>query len=255
MYLPVPVYLSSREQVFYIDGSNLFGNYISSFSNPGLAFDLGITWNIGKSKMFSFAIRDLGGIWFRKDGLDLTLNNSYDFVGFDLENAMRFLEQYGYVNPLTSVLDTKEEVRNVYRPFADSVKFAKPLPPQMVLHYQIKSSKKLEFGITNQSIFQRKLFFNALTFTALQKKTNFSIFESINIHQLSSVSIGGGFQYTGKRVQFILASDNLIAFYHPAKNKTFSLTLGMCFLFNHEKSQGDPDGRFLPHLPFHRIFD
>ncbi|MBN2635017.1 MAG: hypothetical protein JXR61_02020 [Prolixibacteraceae bacterium] len=255
MYVPVPVYLGRREQVYYIDGSNKVGNYLSSFSNPGLALDFGFIWNIDKSREMSFALRDLGGIWFRKDGLDLKLDNSYDFTGFDLENAIRYLDDYGYVNPLTSMLNTKEEIRDVYRPLADSTRFAKFIPPQTVFHYQVKTSPRYEFGITNQTVFQKKLLYNSTSFTALQKWANFSVFESVNIHQLSSIALGGGFQYTGEKFQVFLAADNLIAFYHPAKNKTLSLTFGMSFLFNHKKNATDSNGMFLPHLPFYRILD
>jgi hypothetical protein len=255
MSFPVPVYLGYNEQVYYIDGSNAVHNYFTSYKNPGIAIDLGLTWNLSSSSSMSFAVRDLGGIWFKKNGLNLKLNNSYNFVGFDLENAIRYQEEYGYINPLNSVLATKEDIRNVYRPIGDTVKFVKAMPPQTVIHYQLKSSEKLEFGITNQSVFQNKLFYNSFTFSALQKSANFSLIESVNIHQISSLSIGGGFQYTGKLVQVFLLADNVFAFYHPANNKTFSLTVGMCFLFNHEKNEGNPNGRFLPHLPFYRIKD
>lgn len=255
MSFPVPVYLGYNEQVYYIDGSNAVHNYLTKFKNPGVAFDFGLNWKINSSSKMSFVIRDLGAVWFKNNGLNLTLNNSYDFVGFDMENAIRYLESGYVVNPLNSLLSTKEEIRNVYRPVGDSVRFVKTIAPQTVVHYNLKSSEKLEFGITNQTIFQKSLLYNALTFTALQKTANFSLFESINVHQLSSLSFGGGFQYTGKSIQLFLAADNLIAFYHPANNKTFSVTFGMSFLFNHQKDEGSTNGRFLPHLPFYRIQD
>lgn len=254
MSLPVTVSLSKNQQVYYIDGAIISGDYLKTYKNPGIAIDLGITWTMDQSNLLSFAVRDLGGIWFRKGSYNLTLKNSYDYVGFDLENSVRYLEEYGYVNPFISVLSTKEEIRNVYRPFANFVKFAISMSPQTIIHYQLKYSPKLEFGITDQSVFQKKFFQNALTFTAMQLKTNFSVFESINIHQISSVSFGGGFQYTGKIAQVFLATDNILAFYHPANNRTFSISLGMCFLLNHEKNVGE-NGKFLPHLPFYRIID
>ena len=129
------------------------------------------------------------------------------------------------------------------------------MPPQTVIHYQMKFSSKLQFGVTNQSVYQKNYFQNTFSFTAMQSRPKFSVFESINLHQFSSISFGGGFQYTGKFTQIFFAADNLIAFYHPANNRTFSLSLGMCFLLNHEKNKGKSKGKFLPYLPFYRIND
>ena len=66
------------------------------------------------------------------------------------------------------------------------------------------------------------------------------LFENVNLHGVSDVSIGGGIQYESNYAQFFLATDNLIAFYHPANNKTFSITAGICILLNHKK-EVDPE--------------
>ncbi|HPE78015.1 MAG TPA: hypothetical protein PLC80_18110, partial [Draconibacterium sp.] len=51
----------------------------------------------------------------------------------------------------------------------------------------------------------------------------------------SDITFGGGIQYESTHLQFFMATDNLIAFYHPANNRTFSITAGICLLLNRNK--------------------
>jgi len=83
------------------------------------------------------------------------------------------------------------------------------------------------------------------------------------LHGVSDVSLGGGIQYGGDFFQAFFATDNLIAFYHPANNKTFSVTAGICILLNHKKAI-DPEkeknnkgikkrkGKISPELPYYK---
>jgi len=152
-------------------------------------------------------------------------------------------------------------MRNVWHPKVLETSFLSGLGPKTVLHYQHAFSDYLSLGVTNQSAFQKNNFQNILTLSALQSWPNFSVFENVNLHGASDVSIGGGIQYEGNYAQFFLATDNIIAFYHPANNKTFSLTAGICILLNHKKETntepGDKGikkrkGKTSPELPYYK---
>ena len=109
--------------------------------------------------------------------------------------------------------------------------------------------------------FQKNNFQNILTVSAMQSWPNLSVFENLNLHGASDVSIGGGIQYEGDFFQAFFATDNLIAFYHPANNKTFSVTAGICILLNHKRTV-DPEksnkglkkrkGKISPELPYYK---
>jgi len=83
----------------------------------------------------------------------------------------------------------------------------------------------------------------------------------LNLIGQIDVSIGGGIQYEGDYFQDFLATENPIVFYHPANNKTFSITTGICILLNHEKWR-DPEkmdkgikkrkGKISPELPYYK---
>jgi hypothetical protein len=261
LMLPVPVVLHADNTIYSVDAENATAKYFTAYQNPGLAIDVGATYYINKNSIFSVAVRDLGGIWYRHNGSNMYQNVSYDFEGFDLINAVRYPEEPGYINPDALVTLVKENIRLVYHPVIEETSFVFELAPKTVLHYQHVFSDNLSLGITNQSAFQKNNVQNILTVSALQSWPNLSVFENVNLHGVSDVSIGGGIQYEGNYGQFFLATDNLIAFYHPANNKTFSITAGICLLLNH-KNEKDSEknkkgikkrkGSISPELPFYK---
>jgi hypothetical protein len=235
---------------------------MKAYQNPGFAIDLGINYRINKKNSFSASVRDLGMIWYNTNSMTLSENQKYNFIGFDLVNAVRFNEEPGYTNPVDLINLVKDSIRNVWIPKAVKTSFVSAPATKTVVHFQHKTSENLSFGVTNQSAFQKNNFQNILTLTAMQSWPNFSVFENLNLQGVSDVTVGGGFQYEGDFFQAFLATDNIIAFYHPANNKTFSVTAGVCILLNHKKFI-DPEkqknkgiknrkGKISPELPYYK---
>jgi hypothetical protein len=256
------VKLRADSTIYSIESEDVFSKYMKTYQNPGFAIDLGINYRINKKNSLSASVRDLGMIWYNHNGMTLSEEQGYGFIGFDLVNAVRFNEEPGYTNPLYLIDLVKDSIRNVWHPKVVKAGFNSALAPKTILHFQHKSSEKLSFGVTNQSAFQKNNFQNVLTLTALQGWPNFSVFENLNLHGASEVSFGGGLQYEGDFIQAFLATDNIFAFYHPANNKTFSVTAGICILLNHKKYI-DPEkqknkgiknrkGKISPELPYYK---
>jgi hypothetical protein len=259
--LPITIELRNDSTIQSVDGEKAFSKYMKSYDNKGFALDLGINYRINKRSSFSAAVRDLGAIWYNSNGYNMEQNDKYGYIGFDMINAIRWPEEAGYTNPNVLIDYLKDSIRNAWQPVFYESSFISALAAKSVLHYQYLFSDLLKFGITNQSVFQKNNFQNILTFSALQSWPNLSVFESLNLHGTDDVSLGGGIQYEGDFFQAFLATDNLIAFYHPANNKTFSLTAGICILLNHAKWV-DPEksskgmkkrkGKISPHLPYYK---
>ena len=260
--LPLPVVLRADSTIFSVETEDAFSKYMKAYQNPGFAVDLGINYRINKKSSFSASVRDLGIIWYNDNGMTLSENQKYNYIGFDLVHAVRFNEEPGYENPMYLIDLVKDSIRNVWHPKVVKSGFASALATKTVLHFQYQSSEILSYGVTNQSAFQKNNFQNILTLTAMQSWPNFSVFENLNLHGVSSVSVGGGLQYEGDFFQAFLATDNIIAFYHPANNKTFSVTAGVCILLNHKKVT-DPEkqknkgiknrkGKISPDLPYYK---
>lgn len=261
LMIPIPVKLRSDSTIRSVDIENAFDKYMRAYQNSGFAIDLGINYRINKKSSFSAAVRDLGAIWFGYNANRLKQNERYGFIGFDLVSAVGWPEEAGYTNPNVLIDFLKDSIRNIWQPVVEESSFISGLATKTVLHYQYLYSEKLSFGITNQAAFQKNNFQNILTVSALQSWPNFSVFENVNLHGASDVSIGGGVQYEGDFFQAFLATDNLIAFYHPANNKTFSVTAGICILLNHKKAVNlDSDkkgmkkrkGKTSPELPYYK---
>ena len=252
--VPYPMELKNGEiEILYAE--NTVGKYLTNFHNPGFAMDFGITHKIGQRSMVSFNANDLGGIWFRYNAAILTQNRSYDFTGFDLTNSLDYKNPGEFINRYNVVSYTKDSVRNVFIPYNDSLKYSKGIAPKTAFHYQYGYSEKILFGITNQTTFLKNNFINTLSVSSVQKMGGLSLFENINVHGLNQVSLGGGLYWETRFFQMILATDNLLAVYHPANQKSFSATIGISFLLDNKKSSKKSEGKFSPHRPFYRILD
>ncbi|GEM_PF-2521280 len=258
--VPVEYRIRPDSTILSFDGYQAFRKYMTTYKNPGLAVDLGLTYQISDKDKISVAIRDLGFIWFRDKSMTMYAIGKYDYIGFDLINAIRWPEEPGYVDPVRLIDIVKDSIRSVWQPKVVEEGFAYGLGPKTMIHYQHEYSEFLSLGITNQSVIQNNNFQNRFTLSALQKWSYLSIFESISLHDVNSVSIGAGLQYELQFAQLFLASDNLIAFYHPANNKTFSVTAGICVLLNNKREKESKkqkggarkrNGKFSPHLPFY----
>lgn len=248
--LPVPVELDIENRILRVIGENALGKYLGSFHNPGLAIDLGATIHFNKKSWISASVNNLGAIWFRHNSMTIEQDASYTFRGFDISNSIDSKIGNGYIDPFSLVLETKDSIRNVYRPVANTARFVVGMIPQTSLHYQHYFSNNFAGGVSNQTAFYKNSVLNIFTISVLQKKGDFSVFENINLYGLNSITVGGGIQWEGRGWQLFAANDNLFAVYHPAKNKSFSMSVGISVLLNKPIKEKSTKGKYTPHLPF-----
>ncbi len=249
--LPFPLELDIENRILRVVGDNALGKYLSTFSNPGLAIDLGATIHLNKQSWLSVSANDLGGIWFRQNAMNIKQDASYIFRGFDISNSIDSQRGMGYIDPFYLMLETKDSIRNVYRPVVDTARFLQGLVPKTAFHYQYTFSNFLSLGVTNQSAFYKNSILNIFTVSTLQKAGNLSVFENVNLYGLNTITVGGGFQWEGKFLQVFAATDNLFSVYHPARNKSFSMSVGISILLNKPDEKKISRGNFSTYLPFY----
>lgn len=248
--LPVPLELDIENRILRVIGDNALGKYLGSFHNPGLAIDVGATIQLNEKSWLAASVNNLGAIWFRHNSMTIEQDASYTFNGFDISNSIDSKIGNGYIDPSFLILKTKDSIRNVYRPVAKTARFVVGMVPQASLHYQHYFLDYFVGGVSNQTAFYKNSVLNIFTISVLQKKGDFSFFENINLYGLNSITVGGGFQWEGRGWQLFAASDNLFAVYHPAKNKSFSMSVGISVLLNKPIKEKIPKGKYTPHLPF-----
>ena len=226
--------------------------YMGSFDNPGMAIDLGINYWLSEKSQFSVSVSDLGAIWFQNNSYKINHDASFNFRGFDLTNTLDADQSSEFVDSYDLLLNTKDSIRSVFELETDTTNFFKALPPKTVVHYNHESSAKLAFGVTNQIVFMRKNILNTLSLSSQQKFGSLSIFENINLHNVNGVTFGGGLQWDATYFQLFFATDNILAFYHPANQKFFTASFGVSFLLRkQEKKNKDRKGSFSPWRPFY----
>ena len=142
-----------------------------------MAFDFGFTYKLDKRKKIAASITDFGFIWFRKNGWEMNQDGSYLFQGMDITDVLEVREDGVYTSPLQVMLDTKENLRNVFRPFAQETKFFTGISPKVMLHYQNQYNDLLLLGISNQSVFQKGYFLNK---TLAPGRTRATIFRNVS---------------------------------------------------------------------------
>ena len=246
-----------------IDSKNVISNYFSA-RNPGFAFDGGISIDIDEKRKFSASVTDLGLIYFSDNSWNFNQNVDYEYYGINLTNSTNSkLRDAVYIYPFYVMMDLKDSLRNVFKPFVNSKKFFQVLSPQTVLHYEYKYLPNLSVGVTNHTIFQNPYVINTLSLNALKRNGNLSLLGDLSIHQLSSVSVGGGFQWNTRFTQLFFFTDNLLAFYHPAAQKSYSVMFGLNFLLsrNNEdnnkvdgKTNYSRRGKISKYFPFYKKY-
>lgn len=269
MYLPVSIAITEKGQFDGIYNEDYKRQYLSSFDNPGLAIDLGLNYKPGPKHSVSLALRDFGAAWFRDRAYNLEQRGDLNFTGFDITYATRYPGRLSYIYPWDVMEDLKDSIREVFLPFVDTVSFRQSLPFQVGFNYRFDASPRLTFGVANQSVIRKNHFQNLTSFTVMQNRTNFNFFESINLYGFNEINFGGGFQYEGAYGQVFMAVNNILALYHPAGQKTFSIMAGGSFLINREKveiskkkktsagasGRKRSNGKFLDYLPFYKIIN
>lgn len=237
-----------------IDLKKGISQYMGSFNNPGLAIDLGINYWLSEKSQLSVSVSDLGAIWFQDKSYRIDHDASFNFKGFDLTHTLDGDQSSDFIDSYDLVSNTKDSIRRVFEVETDTTNFFKALSPKTVLHYNYDSSEKLAFGITNQTVFIRKNILNKFSLSSKQKFGSLSIFENINLHNVNSVTLGAGLQWDGSFFQLFFATDNLLVFYHPANQKSFTASFGLSFLLRKRKQEQkgkNRKGSFSPWRPFY----
>ena len=256
--IPFPVSLDSNGKYQDVFIQDIWANYFS-VRNPGLAFDGGITIDLDERKQISASVMDLGLIFFGDNGWDLYQNDSHEFRGIDISNSTNSkLGTDGYIFPFYLMTSVKDTLKNVFRPVFNSRKLLRGPAPQLYLHYKNRHTESFTYGITNRTVLQNVYLLNTLSLNAMKQSGNFSFVGNVSLHGVSSVTVGGGLQWNMSFAQLFVFTDNILAIYHPAAQRSYGITFGLNFLLKKVESKVDSDnsrkGKISKYFPFYKKY-
>jgi Family of unknown function (DUF5723) len=250
MSVPATVYMDSKNNIDSIifDESRFksFGFYLGK-KNVGLGLDIGATYDLTDRIVVSASITDLGFIRWKKDITNLKANNQFKFSGLnmlDVINGTKTIDEVGK--------DMVDSLKNAFVLSKTKAPFTTYLPFGISLGGSYNVTKQFSVGLLSYSRIIGKQVREALTLSAnLNLGNAFSTSICYTAANNRYDNFGAGLAFRAGVAQFYLLSDRIPVMWNrikdnktnvviPATWNTFSLRLGMNFVFgNRVKEKND----------------
>ena len=180
-----------------------FKNYGTSFSNPGLAADLGAVYKIDDRWTFSAALNNLGYIKWNKDLNNLTFNGTYNFDGISINASNRD----SLDDAFDEILDS---IKNVVNFNTTHDKFSSGLTPSFYIGTSYHINSSISLRLLSRSTFQKKNFRQDFSISANLQPYSFMAL-NLNVSQRikGSTFAGLGLTFLMGPLQFYILTDHL----------------------------------------------
>lgn len=211
-------------------------DYMTNFSNPGIAVDLGFAYRVSKKTEISLSVIDLGMIGWRSNVTRLTEQNHFLYQGINLNDSR---ETPPVIPQFRTAIDSLSEVLSIaFRPTHAETNFSTLLPPKIYLgiDHQLNDIVSVA-GLTRIRIINNTVHTsvtasaNALFWNTFSLSASYSVMEST----YDNLGLGVGFR-TGP-FQLYTASDNVFSPFYPSKARNMNLRIGINFIFDGKDSK------------------
>ncbi len=243
---PVDIQLKNNNSYQLLSGYQLVtnnkfstGSYLSNFSNPGFAVDLGLSTQLSRKFDLSVSLIDFGYISWTKDVTVFNENGHFLFRGVNLNTPAPVTSPPA---PVTGVNDLflalRDSVRAAFYPNQTSSSFSTLLPVKLYVAGSYSFNENLAFG----GLARVRMFNNMIhtSFTASVNAItakNLSLSASYSIMEATFDNFGLAAAYKWRHIQIYAASDNVIAFANPTTARNANLRIGINLLFPDESKQ------------------
>lgn len=201
-------------------GAVSFPSAALTFSNPGLAVDLGFVYRVG-DYTFSGSALDLGFIYWSKDTRKFQQKGKFEFEGANVTNG---LDPEAYFNSMVDSIQNQLKVTETsggFMSFTTPRVYLGALLP-LNRYYAVGANIRSELypgrpvvGLTLHGVVSNG--------KGLQGSLTYSIMNG------SFMNIGAGVALGGNRFQFFAMSDNLLAFFAPQNARNVNARFGFNF--------------------------
>ena len=212
-------------------------NYGTGFFNPGIAVDLGATYQIDDRLAVSAALNNLGFISWKEELNGITFDGTYSFSGMDYDVSVDDIDDlFSHLgDSIAGAIDYK--IRHD--------KFKTALAPVFQAGASYQLSKSVSVGLLSRSVFWKNAVrqsFNASVY--LQPYSFVSFTAGVTWQVKSNIYLGGGFMFLLGPLQFYLLTDYAPVRYStlrfddgdkipfvPTRQKTFTMRTGVNLVF------------------------
>ncbi len=203
-------------------GSFSFNDFITE--NMGLAFDLGVTYQVNEKLNLSASVLDLGRINWTKNVTKYvnqgeTTYDGFDFAQFVGNDSISF----------SNVLDT---LQNTFNFTEESESYSTNLPVKVYLSGTYQWNEKIQFGGLLYYENYRGEHFPVLGLSANTKlRKIFNVGATYSARKNSFLNLGLNFAINYKAFQLFATADNIVGAFQPYKSSNVNFRTGLNLLF------------------------
>jgi hypothetical protein len=199
-------------------------SYLSSFKNPGIAFDMGAVYALNDQWAFSVALNNLGFIKWTEDLNSLSFDGAYSFKGLEVDGSNK--------DDLDAAVDAiVDSLKTVINYGVGQEKFTMGLIPGLYMGASYNLNHAISFGFLSRSQFQKNNFRQDFNLSANIQPYSFV---ALNVNYSLRVNGGNGL---GTGVSFLMGPLQffLLADYLPMQYATVHMYGDEFLMFPHQK--------------------
>ncbi|MDD2198737.1 MAG: DUF5723 family protein [Bacteroidales bacterium] len=235
---PIPV-----EYNYYSDGDSaslefaenpedylLTTDFFFNMKNPGIAFDIGATYNLNNKIDLFFSATDLGFISWNSNPLSLTSKGNFLMKGIEVQ----FWNDEDQVDAdLNAFADS---LLNTFHFEGNKESYFTMLPANVYIGGKYKLYDKIHFGALYRAEFYKKSVLSSFTLSANSNLTKwFTAHLSYTVANNNWSNLGFGFTLRGAFIQYFFVTDNFLGAIFPQKAQNLNFRMGCNLVFGREK--------------------
>jgi hypothetical protein len=195
---PKEVEYIKMEKEEYID-------YLTSFSNPGLALDFGVAYKLTDDITLSAAISNLGFISWNRDMHSIAFDGTYSFEGVEVN---------GFKDNDDLFSDIADSIKTIIDFDYNNKKFATRLTPSLHLAGTYHLNNSISLGLLSRSVFQSHNLRQEFNVSANVQPYSFIAFNVNYSYRVNGANgLGTGFSILNGPLQFYFLMDYLPTHY------------------------------------------
>ncbi len=214
-------------------------NYLTNFSNTGMAIDVGASVNILPELELSASIVDLGFIRWKDNVTNISHGGSFTWQGFDLNSFISSPEniedeEVPELNPINELLDSISKLTDLQY---SSNPFTTGVPTRIFLAGEYSFLPIVSVSLTDQIMIYDKQVSNSFTLAGnlkLGRIWALSAGYSIINRSFNNLSLGTSLKLGP--FEFWAATNNILAL-RIQESSNFNLVFGLNLMFGNNQSQ------------------